>query len=55
MKRIEKEIKQCATCEQSFIRLSKDNTCPYCGSGNWVYGCIDNPDYTRKENNYVKR
>jgi hypothetical protein len=34
------EFKQCGSCEQIFKNL-KDNSCPFCGSGNWVNGYID--------------
>lgn len=30
----------CGSCEQEFEVLD-DNACPYCGSGNWVEGWID--------------
>jgi len=35
-------IKQCGSCEKIFKKF-KDNRreCPYCFSGNWVYGYID--------------
>lgn len=33
--------KQCGSCEKSFTKLGEDNTCPFCGSGNWIYGNID--------------
>ena len=33
----------CGSCEQFFNEL-KDGDCPYCGSGNWVFGCIDEPE-----------
>ncbi len=33
---------QCGSCEQVFDEKDlKDNTCPYCNSGNWVFGYID--------------
>lgn len=31
---------QCGSCEKTFDKL-KDNDCPYCHSGNWVKGYID--------------
>lgn len=34
---------QCATCEQVFS-LPADAACPYCHSGNYVLGCIDDRD-----------
>lgn len=34
---------QCGSCEQSFDEL-EDGSCPHCGSGNWVHGCIDEPE-----------
>lgn len=37
-------LKQCCTCEKPFYYLAKDDTCPHCGSGNWVYGWIDEPE-----------
>jgi hypothetical protein len=33
---------QCGSCEDFFDELRK-NSCPYCGSGNFVEGCIDEP------------
>lgn len=35
-----KQTYQCGSCEKTFNKL-KDNSCPYCASGNWVHGCID--------------
>ena len=38
---------QCGTCEQFFLESElegEDRSCPHCGSGNWVYGCIDEPE-----------
>jgi len=35
------EIKQCGTCEKTFKEVTKDRTCPFCNSGNWVKGYID--------------
>lgn len=35
------ELKQCGSCEKIFY---KGNECPYCGSGNWVFGYIDDPE-----------
>ena len=37
------QIKQCGSCDGVFIDLTVDKTCPYCGSGNWVNGFIDEP------------
>ncbi len=34
---------QCGSCEQ-FFDESKDGHCPFCGSGNYVRGCIDESD-----------
>lgn len=34
---------QCGSCEK-FFDESKDGHCPHCGSGNFVKGCIDEPD-----------
>ena len=36
-------IKQCCSCEQEFYKPI-DNSCPYCMSGNWVNGHIDDPE-----------
>jgi len=33
-------IYQCGSCERVFSKLL-DGECPYCGSGNWVQGYID--------------
>jgi len=35
---------QCCTCETVFTKPDEDNTCPNCGSGNWVEGYIDEPE-----------
>jgi len=35
-----KKIKQCGTCEKVFKKL-KNNECPFCKSGNWIYGFLD--------------
>ena len=35
-------IKQCCTCELFFVTHNGES-CPYCGSGDWVYGFIDAP------------
>ncbi len=35
---------QCCTCEKFFDILPEDKTCPHCGSGNWVEGCIDDEE-----------
>jgi rRNA maturation endonuclease Nob1 len=34
------EIYQCGSCERIFNKLFNEE-CPYCGSGNWVEGYID--------------
>ena len=35
---------QCGSCEQVFYRLTEDRKCPHCGSGNWVFGYIAEPE-----------
>lgn len=37
-------IYQCCSCESVFTELDKNGNCPYCHSGNWVYGYIDDPE-----------
>ena len=39
-------IKQCCSCEKVFkkFKKEKERVCPYCFSGNWVYGYIDEPE-----------
>jgi len=34
-------MKQCCSCEQEFEDTDNENGCPHCGSGNWVFGNID--------------
>lgn len=34
-------IKQCGSCEKVFKKFKDKRECPYCFSGNWVYGYID--------------
>jgi len=34
---------QCGSCEQFFDEL-ENGSCPHCGSGNFVEGCIDGPE-----------
>jgi rubrerythrin len=38
---------QCCSCEKVFKHTDADNCCPYCGSGNWVFGFID--DYISQD------
>jgi len=38
---------QCGSCENYFAK-SDDGDCPYCGGGNWVEGCIDDPGTPKK-------
>jgi Zn finger protein HypA/HybF involved in hydrogenase expression len=39
---------QCGSCEKTFKKSQlKENSCPHCGSGNWVYGYIDEDDIKR--------
>jgi hypothetical protein len=40
------EIKtcQCCTCERVFHLPDENNQCPYCKSGNWIWGFIDEPE-----------
>lgn len=33
--------KQCCSCERIFNKPNKDNCCPFCDSGNWINGYID--------------
>jgi len=38
---------QCGTCERTFTTVTNekgDTECPHCGSGNWVFGYIDDPE-----------
>jgi Zn finger protein HypA/HybF involved in hydrogenase expression len=44
-------IIQCCTCEHVFIEneLTETRTCPNCGSGNWVFGYIDDPEPEESE------
>ncbi len=37
------KVYQCGSCEREFsqLELEDDDLCPYCGSGNYVEGCID--------------
>lgn len=37
------QIIQCCSCERTFVEtdLSENRECPYCHSGNWVFGYID--------------
>jgi hypothetical protein len=38
-------LANCGSCEQYFIANKEAGTdCPHCFSGNWVYGCIDEPE-----------
>jgi len=39
-RRIFKMVYQCGSCEQVFEKLDNEE-CPYCHSGNWVKGYID--------------
>lgn len=39
-----KRIKQCCSCEAIIEEVDKDNSCPFCQSGNWVYGYIDDEE-----------
>jgi Zn finger protein HypA/HybF involved in hydrogenase expression len=32
---------QCYSCEQIFKSDGSTEYCPYCGSGNWIFGSID--------------
>jgi len=41
--RLPQEEYQCGSCEKYFTE-PKDGECPHCGSGNWVKGCIDEPE-----------
>ncbi|MCB2146547.1 MAG: hypothetical protein KQI81_08740 [Deltaproteobacteria bacterium] len=39
---LDEKLKQCCTCEQTFTTPGyPGKECPHCGSGNWVYGYID--------------
>jgi hypothetical protein len=37
---------QCGSCEREFNKL-EDGSCPYCGSGNWVEGNIDDVEESK--------
>lgn len=37
-------IAQCGSCENYFIVHKEGMDCVHCGSCNWVYGCIDEPE-----------
>lgn len=39
----EHRIKQCCTCEETFVEYNGE-CCPHCGSGDFVYGYIDEPE-----------
>ena len=45
---------QCGSCEQFFNEL-QNNCCPWCGSGNWVEGCIDEPISMKPDNTTVRK
>ena len=32
---------KCKNCEKTFDKVNKSNCCPFCGSGNYTSGCID--------------
>jgi hypothetical protein len=34
------QICQCGSCDQIFVLNEETNCCPYCSSGNWVFGYI---------------
>ena len=34
-------VKQCMTCEETF-ESHNGESCPHCGSGDWVYGTLEN-------------
>ena len=43
-------ICQCGSCEKTFKHNKvKEAFCPYCGSGNWVFGLIDEPEPPKHE------
>ena len=35
-------VKKCMTCEKQFESHNSER-CPHCGSGDWVYGTLDEP------------
>jgi rRNA maturation endonuclease Nob1 len=35
---------QCGSCDEFFEEPTPMGNCPNCGSGNWVRGCIDEPE-----------
>ena len=43
-------LKQCCSCEMTFINSPENNTCPNCGSKNWVFGYLDEPETFIKKN-----
>ena len=42
---------QCGSCEE-FFDEPENGFCPNCGSGNWVEGCIDDPEPVFIEDSY---
>jgi len=40
-------MKQCGSCDNVFENKYED--CPHCGSGNWVYGYIDEEEGSGQE------
>jgi len=44
----EQREKQCGSCESFFYKGSE---CPFCYSGNWVFGCIDDDDDVKEIKN----
>jgi hypothetical protein len=45
----DKRLKQCCSCEKSFREFKNDKKeCPFCSSGNWIFGCIDEEDVNEK-------
>jgi len=43
-------LMQCCSCEKIFTELTINETCPFCSSGNWVKGYIDDPEPRRDDN-----
>ena len=43
-------LMQCGSCERLFTQLTINDECPYCHSGNWVRGYIDEDEPRRDDN-----
>jgi len=48
----EKYFAQCGSCDNYFIAHKDfDTDCSHCSSGNWIYGCIDEPENGEQDGN----